>query len=117
VPEQARAGEQVELSVEVENVGSMAADEVVQLYVSPIRPPAPEGSGGQGVRTTLAGFRRLSLGPGERMRVAFVLDDKVLAQTDSRRFTISVGGKQPGFRGLADAPTTAVATAALEVIR
>jgi hypothetical protein len=49
--------------------------------------------------------------------VAFVLDDKVLAQTDSRRFTVSVGGKQPGFRGLADAPTTAFVTAWLEVVR
>jgi len=125
VPAQVRAGEQVELSVEVENVGSMAADEVIQVYVSPVRPPPPEGRRGEGVKTTLAGFRRLSLGPGERMRVAFVLDDRVLTRTDSTgrrpaepgRFTISVGGKQPGFRGLADAPTTAVATAALEVIR
>ena len=115
VPEQVRAGERVELSAEVENVGSMAADEVVQLYVSPVGPPSPEGRGGQGVRT-LAGFRRLALRPGERTRVAFVLDARTLAQADSRRLTISVGGKQPGFRGLADAPTTAVATATLEVI-
>jgi beta-glucosidase len=117
VPAQVRAGERVELSVEVENVGSMGADEVVQVYISPLHPPSPEGRGGQGVRTTLAGFRRLSLRPGESARVAFVLDAKVLAQADSRRVTISVGGKQPGFRGLADAPTTAVLTVPLEVVR
>jgi beta-glucosidase len=118
-PPAVRAGDTIEVSVEVENAGSMTADEVVQLYVSTVSPPSPEGRGGQGVRTergeqevrTLAGFRRVALRPGERTRLTFSLVAR------SAAFTIAVGGKQPGFRGVADAGTTEVLVGTVEVDR
>ncbi|HET7039098.1 MAG TPA: glycoside hydrolase family 3 C-terminal domain-containing protein, partial [Gemmatimonadales bacterium] len=130
VPAQARAGEAVDVSVEVENAGTIPADEVVQLYVLAERPgapeaPSPEGGGGQGVRKTLAGFRRLTLQPGEKTRVAFAVAPRAFSRVGddgrwtpaSGRYTIVVGGKQSGFRGVADAATTEVLTAAVELVR
>jgi beta-glucosidase len=64
----------------------------------------------------LQGVRRVSLRPGERRRVSFTLAPGQLSLIDGggRRvvepgeFEVSVGGKQPGFRGRADAQTTGV---------
>src|SRR5436305_15258613 len=65
--QQIRADGQITVSVEVENTGQRAGDEVVQLYLrdlasSVIRP----------VRE-LKGFQRITLKPGEKKRVEFVL--------------------------------------------
>jgi beta-glucosidase len=116
-PARVRAGDPVRVSVEVENAGSVAGEEVVQIYVSAVGapPPAP-------VRT-LAGFRRILLQPRERRRETFTLAPRALSLVDGdgRRFVtpgpydLSVGGKQPGFTGQADAATTAVLTARLAV--
>ena len=119
VPARAQAGDSVEVSVEVENAGSMRADEVVQLYVSDV-----EGSVPVPIRA-LAGFRRIRLESGARMRVSFTLapdafsliDDGGRRVVEPGTFEISVGGTQPGQSGLADAPTTQVLTARLEVAR
>jgi len=96
----------------VENAGSVAGEEVVQLYVGAVDggPLAP-------VRA-LAGFQRVALQPGERRPVSFTLAPRALSLVDEagRRtiapgaYEISVGGKQPGFHGLADAATTEVLT-------
>ncbi len=55
------------MSVEVENTGRRAGDEVVQLYirdvVASMTRPVKE----------LKGFQRVSLQPGEKRRVEFVL--------------------------------------------
>src|SRR6266478_3717242 len=55
-------------SVDVENVGSRAGDEVVQLYIRDVAAsmtrPVKE----------LKGFQRITLQPGERRHVEFVLD-------------------------------------------
>ena len=104
------AGQNVELSVEVQNTGARAGDEVVQLYVTDA-----EASSTVPVRA-LRGARRVHLRPGERRRVGFTLTPADLALVDERgrrllepgEFRISVGGKQPGFRGAADAHTTGV---------
>jgi beta-glucosidase len=118
-PTRARAGEPVEVSVEVENAGAMAADEVVQLYVTDL-----DASVTVPIRS-LAGFRRIRLSPDERVRVAFTVPSRAFSLIDAsgRRvvepgmFEIAVGGKQPGQRGLADASTTEVLTARVEVVR
>jgi len=112
-----RAGDSLAVSVEVENAGAVAGDEVVQLYVSEenAAPPAP-------VRW-LAGFERIALRPGERRRVAFTLVPRALSLVNGAgeravapgRYEISVGGKQPGFRGLADAATTEVLATRVQV--
>jgi beta-xylosidase len=66
----------VAISIEVENVGARAGDEVVQLYVrdheASVTRPVKE----------LRGFRRVRLAPGERRRVTFRLATEQLAFTD-----------------------------------
>jgi beta-glucosidase len=117
VPKKAAVGAPVAVSVEVRNAGAMAADEVVQLYVTDA-----EASGPVPLRT-LKAFQRLSLRPGEKRVVRFTLDERAfsLVGSDGRRivepgrFTIAVGGKQPGLAGTADAATTMVVTAGLEL--
>ena len=69
-------GQSATLSVEVTNVGERAGDEVVQLYlrdrVSSVTRPVLE----------LAGFRRVTLAPGESARVAFEIGERALALWD-----------------------------------
>jgi beta-glucosidase len=61
------SGRRVEVAVSVANTGARAGDEVVQLYLHD-----PVASVVQPVRK-LRGFRRVTLGPGERTRVVFPL--------------------------------------------
>ncbi len=76
LPSRVGAGEEVRLSVEVENTGSRAGEEVVQLYLTDV----------EGERVVKPGW-----------------------------FEVSVGGKQPGFSGVADAATTGVITGRFQV--
>lgn len=102
------AEEKVVVSAEVENSGSRAGDEVVQLYVTDM-----EASVRVPIRS-LAGVERVHLKPGERRVVKFTIEPRQLAViTDDGRtvvepgdFKITIGGKQPGFTGTADAGTT-----------
>jgi beta-glucosidase len=118
VPKKAAVGAPVAVSVEVANAGAVAADEVVQLYLTD-----REASGPVPLRA-LKGFARVSLGAGERRTVRFTLDERALSfvGADGRRvvepglFTIAVGGKQPGLAGTADAATTMVLAADLELM-
>lgn len=64
---QVRAGEQMEVRVDVANVGARAGDEVVQLYVRD-----PVASVTQPIKA-LKGFKRVHLEPGEKKRVTFIL--------------------------------------------
>ncbi|HWT02730.1 MAG TPA: glycoside hydrolase family 3 C-terminal domain-containing protein [Pyrinomonadaceae bacterium] len=113
-----KAGEGVRVSVEVENAGRRAGDEVVQLYVTD-----PEASVRVPVRS-LAGVERLHLRPGEKRSVSFTLDPRQLSviKDDGRaivepgEFRVSVGGKQPGFKGTADAATTSVVEGRFTVV-
>ena len=81
-------------SVTVTNTGDRAGSEVVQLYVS-----AP--SGGVPVpRRELRGFEKVSLEPGESMRVRFELDTRAYSHWDvvshgwvvaGGRYTVEIG--------------------------
>lgn len=62
-----RAGQQITVSVVVENTGAVAGDEVVQLYIH-----QRAGSIVRPVRE-LKGFQRLRLAPGEKRIVPFTL--------------------------------------------
>ena len=64
---QVGAGEEVEAAVDVENIGSQAGDEVVQLYIH-----QRSGSASRPVRQ-LKGFRRITLAPGSKTTVNFTL--------------------------------------------
>jgi beta-glucosidase len=111
LPKQAGAGDEVKVAVEVENIGTLAGEEVVQVYVKAVRPsqPAPIRS--------LEGFQRVALRPKERRTVQFTLLPRQFshATADGRRrvepgaFEISVGGRQPG------AGVTGVVTATLQI--
>jgi len=74
------------VSVEVENVGRRAGDEVVQLYVrdvvASVTRPVQE----------LKGFERVTLQPGERRRVEFQLGPEELGLYDRQlRFVVEPG--------------------------
>jgi beta-glucosidase len=85
------------VSVDVENTGERAGDEVVQLYVSDVAASVPVP-----IRQ-LQGFRRIHLAPGEKEAVSFALTPRQLSLIDDagRRvvepgeFQIAVGGRQP----------------------
>ncbi|MGD2218287.1 MAG: glycoside hydrolase family 3 C-terminal domain-containing protein, partial [Gemmatimonadales bacterium] len=118
LPVTVRAGEEVEVSVQVENMGARAGEEVVQLYVTDL-----EASASVPIRS-LQGFRRVHLEPGEAKTVSFTLAPRQLSLIDGESyrviepgaFEVSVGGKQPGFSGLADAATTGVVSGRFEVV-
>ena len=112
LPESVKAGDPVKVSVTVTNTGSRTGGEVVQLYLT------HRQSSVQVPIRKLVGFRRVTLKQGEAQKVSFTIDPRELSliTDDTRRviepgiFDISVGGKQPGFSGNADASTTEVLT-------
>jgi beta-glucosidase len=62
---------------------------------------------------SLEGFERVALRPGEKKFVEFILAPRQLSPPGD--VEIAVGGKQPGYRGAADASTTQVLTANLTI--
>jgi beta-glucosidase len=64
---QAKVGESVSVSVDVQNTGSVAGDDVVQIYIH-----QQSGSASRPVRQ-LKGFEKVSLAPGERKTLHFTL--------------------------------------------
>jgi beta-glucosidase len=96
-PDEVAPGEPLTVSVEVQNTGKRAGDEVVQLYVSDVEASVPVP-----IRS-LAGFERVHLEPGEKRTVRFTLAPRQLSLIDDagRRviepgeFLVTVGGGQP----------------------
>jgi beta-glucosidase len=98
------AGDTLNASVTVANTGKVAGDEVVQLYLQfPEVPGAP-------IRA-LRGFERVHLEPGTSQKVEFHLKQRDLSMVTEAgniivpegKYTVSVGGGQPGT----SAPTVA----------
>jgi beta-glucosidase len=95
VPKHITAGDSVEVAVEVENTGSVAGEEVVEVYVK-----SPQS---EAIRS-LEGFTRVSLRPKEHRTVQFTLQPAQtsrVAEDGKRRvdpgaLQVSVGGKQSG---------------------
>jgi beta-glucosidase len=112
LPENVRTSDDVTVSVDVRNTGTMAGEEVVQLYLTDLETSAPVP-----IRS-LQGFDRIYLRRGQKKTISFILTPRQLSLIDSeyRRvvepgtFEVSVGGKQPGFTGNADTYTTGVVT-------
>ncbi|MDH4273283.1 MAG: glycoside hydrolase family 3 C-terminal domain-containing protein, partial [Candidatus Aminicenantes bacterium] len=100
VPRSVAAGKECEVSVEVENTGKTAGEEVVQLYVCDVEASVPVP-----IRS-LQGFERIFLKPGEKKTVCFRLNARQMSLIDEagRRvvepgvFEIAIGGGQPGMR-------------------
>jgi beta-glucosidase len=112
LPEKAVAGENIKVKVTVTNSGKLQGEEVVQLYLTDDKASTPRP-----VRQ-LEGFMRISLKPGESKEVEFSLNPRqfsIINNKDKRviepgYFTVSVGGKQPGFSGYLDPGFTQVLT-------
>lgn len=103
LPASARAGEKLAVSVDVRNAGSMAGDEVVQVYLRQMDAPAAAPL------RSLVGFQRIGLRPGEKRSVSFRVE---LPRTAAHGvLEISVGGQQPSSNV---APTTQVLTGRVE---
>ena len=99
----------VVVTVEVENTGRRAGDEVVQLYVRDVAASVARPL------IELKGFERVSVSPGERRRVSFTLGPEHLGFYDQRmRYAVepgefrvfvgtsSVGGLEGGFNVSSD---------------
>jgi beta-glucosidase len=78
----------IEVSATVKNTGTVAGDEVVQVYLS------SQSSSKKPLRA-LAAFNRIHLKPGEMHEVTFTLDSK---QVGEGRVEISIGGGQPDVK-------------------
>jgi beta-glucosidase len=112
IPEKATTGEQVKVKVTVTNSGRVAGDEVVELYLKDEKASTPRP-----VRQ-LEGFIRITLKPGESREVEFTLLPRQFSIINSANkrviepgyFTLSAGGKQPGFKGYLDPQFTQVVT-------
>lgn len=112
IPEKAVAGEKIKVKATVTNTGKAAGEEVVQLYLTDEKATTPRP-----VRQ-LEGFTRISLKPGESRVVEFNLDPRQFSIINNKNirviepgyFTISIGGKQPGFKGYLDPQFTQVLT-------
>jgi len=90
-----KVGDKLEVTADVQNTGSVAGDEVAQLYIH-----QQAGSASRPVRQ-LKGFERITLGPGEKKTVHFTLGKDELSywsgQTKSwieepEQFDVWVGG-------------------------
>jgi len=110
VPAHPATSESMDVSVIVSNRGDRDGDEVVQLYLKHLNVD------GQNPKHTLVGFKRIHLKAGESQNVSFTLNSDKLTRVDAMgnrvppqgRVKLTVGGKQPGFSGSADAETTGV---------
>jgi len=117
MPEAIRAGEAVQLSVDVRNDGALAGEEVVQLYVRDVEASVPVPI------HSLQGVQRVFLQPGEIKTLNFTLQPRQLTVIDEEmrrvvepgEFEISVGGKQPRVKAVRDAATTQSITKQLTV--
>jgi beta-glucosidase len=104
IPEKGEAGSDVRVRVTVTNTGKRAGDEVVQLYLTDEKASTPRP-----VRQ-LEGFKRIHLAAGESSTLEFTLKAEQFSMINSKDtrviepgwFTVTVGGKQPGFYGEID---------------
>ena len=117
LPETTVAGEKVSIRATVTNTGKVAGDEVVELYLTDEKASTPRP-----IRQ-LEGFSRVSLKPGESKVVELVLEPRQFSIINNKNkrviepgyFIISVGGKQPGFKGYLDPQFTQVLTGRIKL--
>jgi len=97
VAKKVNSGNPLTVTVQVQNTGKMAGDEVAQLYVSNLKASVPVP-----IRA-LKGFKRIHLNPGETKTVTFevvpdafsVIDESFKRVIWPGDFMIQVGGHQP----------------------
>jgi beta-glucosidase len=117
IPEKANSGEKINVRVTVTNTGKIAGDEVVELYLTDEKASTPRP-----IRE-LEGFTRVTLNPGESKVVEFKLEPRQFSIINNKEkrviepgyFTVSIGGKQPGFKGYLDPQFTQVLTGRIKL--
>ncbi len=108
VPSPVRAGESVLVRLFVANAGSVAGEEVVQLYLSRL-PVADLETSVEAPLWSLVAFQRVALAPGERREVLFtvtpdmllLVDDEGRSRLEPGQVRLLAGGCSPGARGQA----------------
>jgi beta-glucosidase len=96
-PHQVQAGQPIQIEADVRNTGSLAGDEVVEVYLT-------QPHGYQTPIHELAAFTRVHLDAGASTHVGLQLEPRAIAQVDEQgnrvilpgSYTVSVGGGQPG---------------------
>ncbi|MCL4131434.1 UNVERIFIED_CONTAM: hypothetical protein GTU68_059056 [Idotea baltica] len=96
----------IEVSVEITNSGKMDGDEIVQLYLS-------HNDEEEAIRS-LVGFERIHIKSGETKKVTMTITPKQYSKisfegetkAEAGNITLSIGGKQPGFKEVANAHST-----------
>jgi beta-glucosidase len=91
-----KAGDPLQVEVDVKNTGSHAGDEVAELYLTP-----PQASGAP--HFALTGFERVHLLPGQSRHLSYKLDSRQLSFVDEQgmradragTYTVFIGGSQP----------------------
>lgn len=85
-PARQKPGGEIQVSLDVENTGRRAGDEIVQLYLS------DEVTSVVYYERVLRGFERVALAPGEKRRVRFALRPEELMLLDREmRWTVEPG--------------------------
>jgi beta-glucosidase len=117
-PDSVTAGEEIKVTVEVQNIGQYAGDEVIQLYIKDLEATVPVPI------HSLQGFKRVHLEPAEKQIIEFALNPKQFSVIRSKNseeiervvepgyFIISTGGLQPNTK----APTTEFLQRKLKII-
>ena len=103
VPSEIKAGEKINVSVNVTNTSNYDGDEVVQLYIS-----LPDSKLKKPIRS-LQGFKRIHLKAGETQPVEFTLAPEQFAARNENNLPIieagkvhvSIGGRQPDADSIA----------------
>jgi beta-glucosidase len=91
-----RAGDSLTVEANVTNVGSVAGDDVAELYLTPPHTAVSPNM-------ALAGFERAHLNAGETKHLVFHLDSRTLSQVDDKgnravtagRYRLWLGSSQP----------------------
>ena len=91
-----KAGEPLTVTADVTNSGSVAGDEVAEVYLTP---PHTDVS----PKLALAGFERVHLAPGETRHLTMTLDPRALSEVDAKgnravaagQYSLMLGDSQP----------------------
>jgi beta-glucosidase len=95
-PTTVTAGDPIQIEADVKNAGSLAGDEVVELYLL-------QAPGYETPQRELAGFTRVHLDPGATTHVGFTVDPRTIGQVDEKgnrvilpgAYKVYVGNAQP----------------------
>jgi beta-glucosidase len=95
------AGEPLSVEFTTSNIGSVEAEEVVQLYLSDLEASVPVPL------NKLVCFQRVHLLPGERCGLEFTITPEMMmlvnedgeTELEPGKFQLTVGGCSPGQRG------------------